>query len=107
MRQAAFLIVLLLACTPCLAGLDDDTLKQATAHYESMIYATVADRIAKDIEGAELSDEEEKKWLDAIVIKLASCHLDALAYLGESVQAETIKAQKGVMQTGRRRWKWN
>lgn len=92
MRPATFFIAFLFPCALCFAELSDDTLAQAKAHYESMIYATVAERIAEDIEAAQLTKDEDSKWLGVIVSELASCHLDALAYLGESIRVEAIRA---------------
>ncbi len=81
MRFVILIATLILAQGQCLADLDDDTLAKATAHYEAMIYATVASRIAEDISKAQLTDDQADEWLDAIVGKLATCQLDALAYL--------------------------
>lgn len=92
MRFTIFITVFLLVHESCFAELDDDTLAQATAHYEAMIYASVASRIAEDIENAQLTDEQTNEWLDAIVGRLATCHMDALAYLGERVRDESLRA---------------
>ena len=92
MRHATLIAALFLVHGHCLADLDDDTLAQATAHYEAMIYATVASRIAEDIDKAQLTDDQANEWLDAIVGKLATCHLNALVHLGLGVRDETLRA---------------
>ena len=92
MRYATLIAALILVQGQCLADLDDDTLARAAAHYEAMIYATVSSRMAEDIDKAQLTDDQANEWLDAIVGKLATCHLEALVYLGPSVRDETLTA---------------
>lgn len=92
MRFIILITASLLVHASSYAELDDDTLERAAAHYEAMIYADVAGRIAEDVEAAQLTDKQANEWLDAVVGKLATCHLDAFEYLGERVRDETLQA---------------
>ena len=92
MRFVILIATLILAQGQCLADLDDETLAKATAHYEAMIYATVASRIAKDVDEAQLTDDQTGEWLDTIVGRLAACQLEALVYLGPDVRDDALRA---------------
>jgi hypothetical protein len=81
-----------LCVSTCIAVASDEELAAAVAHYESIIYSSVANRVSSDIENADLTDQQATEWIEAITNRLAVCDLEALTYLGSDVREESIHA---------------
>ena len=92
MRFTTGFAAFVLSLGTCIAATPDEKLAAATAHYASIIYSSVADRVSSDIEKAELTDQQATEWIEAITNRLAVCDLEALVYLGGDVQEESINA---------------